>query len=242
ARELNTYIIVNYQNRYQTELPALQTKFDEAALACKAQINKTIHTCLACIGRNPNSDHSPDSFGYDKVILGVIPAVSDLDNFGNGVKVALEKDPTFFTETFPETVDKIGKEIDIFVTGTIPKTVKNIGKEIDNFFTGRLPATTETVGKRLDKFFTSTIPNLGKTIGKDFKRFGNAIKGLFGLRRRRATSGCPSCDLIDTAKKTAKEIWRDVCGDTVYNIFKNKYTNMVNIFQWLKDGNIIVTQ
>ncbi|XP_021344657.1 uncharacterized protein LOC110444618 [Mizuhopecten yessoensis] len=182
ATEINYYVVINFQRRYNDDFPALEKKLEDASRQCELKINTTIDTCLACIKRNQNSGHSPGSVGFDQVILGIIPAPfrTGLDKFGKGLNFA-KKIPNFITGTIPKTAENVGKEVGKFVTGTIPNTAKNIGKEFGTFFTGTLPGVTKNVGKELGTFFTGTIPKVGKTIGNGFKSFGNSLKGNYPI-------------------------------------------------------------
>ncbi|XP_060071786.1 uncharacterized protein LOC132551626 [Ylistrum balloti] len=257
-------VIESSERKAQNDFPVLEKRLEVASLACEQKINTTIDTCLKCIETHQNSGGQGGGQGpsLDQLIVGVIPSplVNGLGKFANDFKTTFEKDvPKFFTGTIPKTVNNVGKEIDKFFTGTIPGATKiagknigtfftgtlpgatkTVGKHLDTFFTGTLPGATKTVGKHLDTFFTGTIPNVGKDIKNGFESLGNKIAGIFG-RRRRAAHPCPSCDRINTDSKSADQIRRDVCGNSLFNVF-DEYTNTVNIFDWLKEGNLIVSK
>ncbi|XP_033747753.1 uncharacterized protein LOC117332813 [Pecten maximus] len=222
--ELNEYILENYIARFNNDFPDLEARFASVSVKCETEVNRTIDTCLDCIERNQNSGGQSGGRGklnLDKLILGLVPAPLGLVFRGNFAK----KFPKFFTKTIPKIGETGVKHVGKFFTGTLPDTGKKVGKFIE-----------KKIGKPVKTFFTKTLPGVGKKIGEGFKKFGD----LFG-RRRRAASQCPSCDLINTESKSSEQIQRDVCGDAAANIFR-EYANTIAIFNWLNEGNNIVTK
>jgi phage-related protein len=119
----------------------------------------------------------------------VVPFFTDtVPEFFSG---AVENIKTFFTETLPTALGKIGGHIYMFFTETIPNFFSGLINGIGTFFTEIVPNAIAIVGNGIGTFFTKTIPNFfsglingivsffTESVPNAISAVGNGIKRFF---------------------------------------------------------------